>query len=354
MNDANDTKYFTPIHPTAHLATNSCQSSMKRWRNEGFGRKTVHWQRLKERPDTPGYPKILEEESDASDISLSANGPASRELGATHDEDNTSASFHSARSQESESQVNSWLGHSDKSEGFMTCNEGSDRSISCWITSDIEALHDGAGLELLSDLDEQSFYTCPRFNDQGLRSALSVPTKTNNLGQFNIPLQVFAASIEKHEEERKSRRRRERIYWLPLKIACGALVISVAIATALLLTIGRRGRPEDLQEQAGPVPTASPRPFSGAPAQTVPDTPISELAFDTSVNNDYSSIDPTPKPTSAPKKPKDNSDRHAAPTVQPTPTPTSYPTLFWFETSNFVLLDQNTVKRNSTEDSGLV
>lgn len=352
------------------------------------------------------YPRILEDQELLDDNASSISDSKSSR---PYEEDATSTSFHTAKSQESKSSLHDGQeSHADSSSAnFLSCREGSDRSDQCWTQLPVDVESNSGGFpERFSDLDEMSFHTCNRFNDQGLRSALSVPTAQNN-GQFNIPLQVFAASIEKAAEERQAQRQRERLLWLPLRIFTGMVLVCSGIATIVWLSTRERTENDIRVEQRQSSPSLSPSwinspstvpmarsyaPFSGSnnsPTSSLPQLFGSLTSVTDSPTNLMSTgvlaLDQTRPPSEVVRPPQDSSPMPIAPTLSPiikskapknqdssakdndlpsitgllgasstvapsaqpsmTPPLSAPPTVFWLETGGFVLIDQ--------EDDGL-
>lgn len=199
----------------------------------------------------------------------------------------------------------------DSDREFLSCREGSDRLS---IFSDAKSF--GSRPSSNRDSDGETFYTCRRLNDQGLRSVLAVPTNVNMDQAFNIPLHVFAQSIKEEEHRKEQARYRNRYIWWPVKIMTLIALIAGAIATTVILV--KKSRSTDQLEDNT---VASVRPFTettvptSANASQVPSfAPSSEAAL--------AKLVPSMAPFVAENK------------------QTISPTLFIFITSNFQELDE--------------
>lgn len=211
-----------------------------------------------------GYPNILETDvilpvrggsmEDAS--SVSCEGSISIRLPSfSSDGTETDGSFRTA--QLIPTVTSKSIGSGDygrDSEGdFLSCREDSDREfLSCRECSDhLSVFSDAKSFTsrpfLHRDSDGDSFYTCRRLNNQGLRSALAVPTNVNTDQAFNIPLHVFAQSIQDEEKRKQKARYRNQYIWRPVKIMTVIAFVIGAVATTVLL-VQKRSRNSDQSE----------------------------------------------------------------------------------------------------------
>lgn len=176
---------------------------------------------------------------DHSDSFLSCREESS-DHAMSDDDRSSNASFHTAL--HSEAAASQEDASSDFNvEDFMTCQDRNDLSYQ----QDLSSMH--------SD-DDTSFHSCRRFNEQGLRSVLAVPTykSADPDARFNIPLHVVAKGIKdfssssssKQQNRRKEEHRRRRI-WLPLVIALVVLLICATVAGVLLALSRKKGHDED-------------------------------------------------------------------------------------------------------------
>lgn len=117
---------------------------------------------------------------------------------------------------------------------FLTCREGSDQFSTGSLFADARSF-----VSAHRDSDGDSFYTCRRFNDQGLRSVLAVPTNVNTEQAFNIPLHVFAQSIAE-ANRKQTEGLRNRLIWRPVKVMSFLAVFAAAVASAILLSRGKQ------------------------------------------------------------------------------------------------------------------
>jgi hypothetical protein len=121
---------------------------------------------------------------------------------------------------------------------FLSCREGSDQFSTGSVFADARSI---ASLRSSHrDSDGDSFYTCRRFNDQGLRSVLAVPVKVNTDHAFNIPLHVFAETIAEAALRKQTEHFRNQFIWRPVKIMSFLAVVATAIALAIVLSKGTR------------------------------------------------------------------------------------------------------------------
>lgn len=155
---------------------------------------------------------------------------------------------------------------------FLTCREGSDQFSA---TASIFADANSYAHSSRQDSDGDSFYTCRRFNDQGLRSVLAVPTNVNTDLAFNIPLHVFAQTIEEAALRKQTEDFRNHYIWRPVKAMSLLAVLAVAIALAIVLTRDRHttdvpnGADSTVTPAADTIPSAIP---SVTPAPAWPST----------------------------------------------------------------------------------
>jgi hypothetical protein len=120
---------------------------------------------------------------------------------------------------------------------FLSCREGSDQFSTSSIFADARSCASAQFSH--QDSDGDSFYTCRRFNDQGLRSVLAVPTNVKTDLAFNIPLHVFAATIEEAALRKQAADFRNQFIWRPVKVMSLLAILAAAIALAIVLTRDR-------------------------------------------------------------------------------------------------------------------
>lgn len=230
----------------------------------------------------------------------------------------SNASYHTAQQQHSDAGSKSGTDSLYPSEfnvrvdDFITCRDENDLSSH----RDFSSMHS----------DDDTFYECGRFNEQGLRSVLAVPTSSsaNPGAQFNIQLKyplnkpphVVGNEVKEHspkQTECKVPRRRQRT-----RITIVALVMLVACATVAGVLLAPHQTKNDngspavqvlRSETQGGVrgttiaaPSAAPRAHpSAAPLASPPASPpAASPAFQFASQPASPSVSPSEMPTARP------------------------------------------------------
>jgi hypothetical protein len=120
---------------------------------------------------------------------------------------------------------------------FLSCREGSDQFSTWSCFADARSF---ASLQSHRDSDCDSFYTCRRFNDQGLRSVLAAPTSVNPEQAFNIPLHVLTQTIQNAAHRKQKEDFRNKFIWRPVKVMSCLAVLAAVLGSTIVLSRGKQ------------------------------------------------------------------------------------------------------------------
>jgi hypothetical protein len=227
---------------------------------------------------------------------------------------------------------------------FLSCREPSSHNNTTFMDQDHMSYQND-----MNSVDDDSFHTCRKFNEQGLRSVLSMDAAaaatTPAPARFNIPLDVVTKSVLSEQPKASSAEQSSapprRVPWLrPLLAFLFLALLSLSIGGAFWMV--QHSRTTSNRDQSNGAGSEASVPKLAATPAPVPLSPKGETGVTATTSSSSStlrtsSLAPSPSPQTTVEAPTIQPTLLDQPTLAPTsaatPTTTVIPTVTALPTS---------------------
>jgi hypothetical protein len=238
-----------------------------------------------------------------------------RESISTRGDDQSTASYHTATMHTATSVTEN---------DFLSCRDPSSHNNTTFDQDHMSYQND------MNSVDDDSFHTCRKFNEQGLRSVLSVDAATAAAAatpapaRFNIPLDVVTKSVLSEQPKANTAERSppRRVPWRrPLLIILFLALLSLSIGGAFWMVHCYRTTSNSAATQESEAQTIVPKKMAAASPASLPLSQKGRTGTNTTTSSSSlrtSSVAPSPSPHMTVQQPKIQPTLLNQPSVAPT------------------------------------